>query len=68
MKNLSHILLKELDESGLPRCEFARKLGISYQTLTHYITGHRKPSATNLIKIADGLQCSIDYLLGRSAK
>ena len=38
--------------------------GLGYNTMTTYRTS--MPKADNLAKIADRLDCSVDYLLGRT--
>lgn len=38
--------------------------GLGYNTMTTYRTS--MPKADNLAKIADQLDCSVDYLLGRT--
>ena len=40
--------------------------GLGYNTMTTYRTS--MPKADNLAKIADRLDCSVDYLLGRTEK
>ena len=45
---------------------FGKKSGISPFTLAHFESSSRRPSFTNLIKIADTLEISTDYLLGRT--
>lgn len=40
--------------------------GISPRLVNAYSKGEKTPSADNLVKIADYLDCSVDYLLGRT--
>lgn len=44
---------------------FADHINMSIQTYNNYEQGRRTMSATAAWQIADGLCCSIDYLLGR---
>ena len=44
----------------------AKETGISTGLMSAYKRGEKIPSVENLIKIADFLDCSVDYLLGRS--
>ena len=44
----------------------AKETGISQGLMNEYKNGVKFPSMQNLIKIADYLDCSIDYLLGRT--
>lgn len=43
----------------------AKDLGMSQGLMNEYKNGIKLPSIQNLIKIADYLSCSVDYLLGR---
>ena len=43
----------------------AEKIGLAVVTLRHIETGANKTSLLTLMKIADALDVSIDYLLGR---
>ena len=47
---------------------FADHIGMSIQTYNNYEQGRRTMSAVTAWQIADGLGCSIDYLLGRDFK
>ncbi len=50
---------------GLERKQAAHKIGIDYQYLYKLEEGVNKPPTWDtLIKLANGLQCSVDYLLG----
>ena len=53
--------LKELSPS-----ELADQADLARSTLTQFLAGNTKPSADALVKLADMLDASIDYLLGRS--
>lgn len=44
----------------------AQCLGVEQSTISNYETNFRFPDATTLTEIADQLQISVDYLLGRS--
>lgn len=51
---------------GLTQAQLARKAGVSATMISHFETGERQfPSADNLVKIANSLNVSTDYLLGR---
>lgn len=51
---------------GLKQKEFAEKLNIPPNTYNGYETGKRTPSLDILKEIAEHLNISIDYLLGKS--
>lgn len=48
--------------------ELADKVGITRKTLNMYEKGHREPSASVIVKLADQLHVTTDYLLGRNIK
>ena len=50
---------------GYTQEELARKLNINANTLSHLENGTKKPSRKLLIKLADTLDVSVDWLLGR---
>ena len=45
--------------------QMAEKLGISQPSYIRYENGTSEPTMENLVKIADILDVSIDYMLGR---
>ena len=54
-------------ESGLTQVELAQKAGVSARTIQNYEMGTRKPRNLEVIQqIAEVLQTTPDYLLGRS--
>lgn len=55
-----------LDLKDIKKGEFADKLNIAPNTLSNYIKGNRCPSMDMIIKIADTLNVSTDFLLMRS--
>ncbi len=61
------IKLKEIrKEKEMTQRELADKVGVSVQTISGYETGYSQPPLEILIKIADILEASLDYLTGRS--
>ena len=44
----------------------AKETGISQGLMNEYKNGIKLPTLQNLLKIADYLDCSVDYLLGRT--
>lgn len=60
--------LKELRSSkDLSQAEVAERAGLKVAVISFFETGRRKPSFDNLLKLADALSVSTDYLLGRQA-
>jgi len=53
-------------QKKLMQKDIATFLEITDRAYQHYETGTRYPDFKGLIKLADFLDCSIDYLVGRS--
>lgn len=45
--------------------QLARRTGLQASAVSHFETGARKPSFDNLKRLADALDVTTDYLLGR---
>ena len=59
--------LKELRRQvGLTQVDVAEKLGISQPAYASWERGIKKPTQENLVKIAQILNVSVDYLVGNS--
>lgn len=50
---------------GITQYELAGEAGLQPSAVSHFETGSRKPSFDNLRRLADALEVTIDYLLGR---
>ena len=50
---------------ALTQGDLARKTKLQPSAISHFETGSRKPSFDNLKRLADALEVTIDYLLGR---
>lgn len=59
-------LKKERENKKISQEDFAKKLGISRSSVGNYETNRNMPTTEILDKMADILDCSIDYLLGKS--
>ena len=55
-----------IQERQLTAYRIAKDTGISQGLMAEYNRGEKKPTVNNLVKIADYLGCSTDYLLGRT--
>lgn len=53
---------------GLNQQELAGRAGLQPSAISHFETGTRKPSFDNLHLLAETLDVTIDYLLGRVAE
>ena len=61
--------LKELREQrGLSQMALAKKVCLSQSLIAAFEMGTRKPNSAALIALADVLDCTTDYLLGRTDK
>lgn len=59
--------LKDLrKQAGLTQVDVAEKLGISQPAYASWERGAKKPTQENLVKIAQILNVSVDYLVGNS--
>lgn len=62
--DVSEKIKKRLKEFGTTAEQMLSELGMGKRTLQNYKAS--MPKADNLAKIADYLDCSVDYLLGRT--
>jgi transcriptional regulator with XRE-family HTH domain len=69
---MSEIFSKRLkkirEEKKLSQAELAQKADLQTAAISHFETGQRKPSFDNLKRLADALNVSVDFLLGREFK
>ena len=61
-------LRKAREYRGLSQGELAAKAALQPSAISHFETGARKPSFDNLRLLADTLDVTTDYLLGRVAE
>ena len=66
LSNLSDTLKELKDLRGLTEQEIAEGSGIPVSCISQYVRGKQAPYLDSLIKLADFLHCSVDYLLGKS--
>ena len=58
--------LKELRlKKGLTQTELGEKVGVKQSTFTNWENGKREPNFETIIKLADLLEVSLDWLFGR---
>ena len=61
------ICLKQLREAkNMPQLRLAMELGVSQETISGYEIGKAVPPADMLVKLANALDTSVDYILGRT--
>lgn len=64
----TQVFVDYLQNHNLTAYKVAKETGISQGLMAEYKRGDKFPEIKNLIKIADYLDCSVDYLLGRTDK
>ncbi len=58
--------LKKIREiKGLSQTELAKRSGLQPSAVSHFETGRRAPSFDNLKRLADTLEVTTDFLIGR---
>ncbi len=61
--------LKEiLAERNIRPAGFAEEIGVSPATVYSWMSGATEPNLSALVRMADRLACSVDFLAGRSAE
>ena len=65
MVNLSNLYLR-MEELNVTSKKLSDATGISTGNIGDWKYGRSKPGAESLILLADCLDCSVDYLLGRT--
>ncbi len=59
-------LIARREALGLSQSDLARSVGLTPQAVSAYENGVRRASGDVIAAIADALDCSADYLLGRT--
>lgn len=54
------------EELGMTQSDLARKIGLTSQAVSAYENGVKNANDIVLTALADALDCSADYLLGRT--
>ena len=55
-----------LEQRQMTQAELARKIGIDARTMNHAVSGNSQPWGDLIVKSAKILDCSADFLMGRS--
>lgn len=61
-------LAQARDARAISQGELAKRTGLPASSISHFEGGGRKPSFDNLNRLADALNVTTDYLLGRSTE
>ncbi len=65
MKEFCANLIRLRKENKTSQQKLAAAVGVTQQCISEWEKGNIEPTMTNLIKIADVFDVSIDYLVGR---
>ena len=58
--------IKKIREArGMLQYELANRMGVKQASVSAWESGKAMPSAENLLKLADILECTVDAILGR---
>ncbi|HEM9532901.1 TPA: helix-turn-helix transcriptional regulator [Streptococcus agalactiae] len=66
LTNFPQKLREERKKRGFTQQEVADKIGINRGSYSNWENGKREPTLDNIIKLANILDVTVDYLLGRS--
>lgn len=55
-----------LAKNGMTQRDLANKIGITETSISRYISGERMPKANIVVYMADALNTTTDYILGRT--
>ena len=65
MNKFSENLISFRKENKISQQTLANKVGVTQQCISEWEKGNMEPTLSNLIKLADFFETSIDYLAGR---
>lgn len=60
------IFFERLTSLNVSNKDLSQNVGVSSGNISDWKSGRSKPNIDTVIKIADYLDCSVDYLLGRT--
>lgn len=64
----TEIFVQYIADQNITAYRVSKETGISQGLMNEYKSGKKLPTLQNLLKIADFLNVSIDYLVGRTDK
>ena len=68
MKGTGERIRRLMKARGMKQYELARELGVAEPTVWRYINDEREVNTKVICKMADVLECSVDYILGHHTK
>ena len=66
ISNFVDILKDYMFQKDLSRAEFAKNINSYERCISRWLDGTNTPSLEYILRVADFLHCSVDYLLGRT--
>lgn len=66
MEIFTERLIEQRKQNKMTQRDVAEKLGIAQPSYIRYEKGTAEPSLSNLVKLADLFDVSVDFLLGRA--
>lgn len=60
------IFFERLTSLNVSNKDLSQNVGVSSGNISDWKSGRSKPNIDTVIKLADYLDCSVDYLLGRT--
>ena len=64
--NIGARILTLLKKKGMTQRELANEIGVTETSISRYISGQRVPKSNIVVYMADVLNTTTDYLLGRT--
>lgn len=64
--NIGPRILTLLKKKGMTQRELANQIGVTEVSISRYISGQRVPKANIVVYMADALNTTTDYILGRT--
>jgi transcriptional regulator with XRE-family HTH domain len=60
-------LAQAIRENKFTQSEFADRCGLTKMAMSHYVLGRRHPDIDIVVRMADHLSISLDWLFGRDS-
>ena len=64
--NIGARILPLMKKKGMTQRELANQIGVTETSISRYISGARMPKANIVVYMADALNTTTDYILGRT--
>ena len=64
--NIGARILPLMKKKGMTQRELANQIGVTETSISRYISGQRVPKSNIVVYMADALNTTTDYILGRT--